>query len=38
VDFEEEGSVGEETLGNEHVLENDAEEIVQLVYFWENEW
>jgi hypothetical protein len=34
MDFEEEGSC-EETLENEHVEENDAEKLVQLVDFKE---
>jgi hypothetical protein len=37
VDFEEDGYCEEETLENEHVEENDAKELVQLVDF-EEEW
>jgi hypothetical protein len=35
VDFEEEGWCEEETLENEHMEENDANEVVQLVDFGE---
>jgi hypothetical protein len=35
VDFEEDGYCEEETLENEHVEENDAKELVQLVDFEE---
>jgi hypothetical protein len=37
VDFEEDGYYEEETLEDEHVEENDAKELVQLVDF-EEEW
>jgi hypothetical protein len=37
VDFEEDEYCEEETLENEHVEENDAKELVQLVDF-EEEW
>jgi hypothetical protein len=35
MDFEEEGQCEEETLKNEHVKENNDEELVQLVDFEE---
>jgi hypothetical protein len=35
VDFEDVGKCEEETLGNEHVVENDAKKLVQLVDFEE---
>jgi hypothetical protein len=35
VDFEDEGQCEEETSENDHVEENLAEELVQLVYFEE---
>jgi hypothetical protein len=38
VEFEEEGQCEEETLKWQHVVANDAEELVQLVDFEEKDW